>query len=62
MMGKRVDYAARSVICPDMYIGTHEIGIPLVGPDEPRDQDWDRRSVDGDADVLSVTPRCLPPS
>lgn len=30
MMGKRVDYAARSVICPDMYIGTNEIGIPLV--------------------------------
>ncbi|XP_077171658.1 DNA-directed RNA polymerase I subunit RPA1 isoform X2 [Paroedura picta] len=30
MMGKRVDYAARSVICPDMYIGTHEIGVPLV--------------------------------
>ncbi|XP_035387912.1 DNA-directed RNA polymerase I subunit RPA1 isoform X1 [Electrophorus electricus] len=30
MMGKRVDYAARSVICPDMYIGTNEIGIPIV--------------------------------
>lgn len=30
MMGKRVDYAARSVICPDMYIGTNEIGIPTV--------------------------------
>ncbi|XP_029021337.1 DNA-directed RNA polymerase I subunit RPA1 isoform X2 [Betta splendens] len=30
MMGKRVDYAARSVICPDMYIGTDEIGIPMV--------------------------------
>ncbi|XP_068181664.1 DNA-directed RNA polymerase I subunit RPA1 [Antennarius striatus] len=30
MMGKRVDYAARSVICPDMYIGTHEIGVPMV--------------------------------
>lgn len=30
MMGKRVDYAARSVICPDMYIGVNEIGIPLV--------------------------------
>ncbi|KAL8175797.1 UNVERIFIED_CONTAM: DNA-directed RNA polymerase I subunit RPA1 [Gekko kuhli] len=29
MMGKRVDYAARSVICPDMYIGTSEIGIPM---------------------------------
>lgn len=32
MMGKRVDFAARSVICPDMYIGTNEIGIPLVHP------------------------------
>ncbi|XP_066505483.1 DNA-directed RNA polymerase I subunit RPA1 [Hoplias malabaricus] len=30
MMGKRVDHAARSVICPDMYIGTNEIGIPMV--------------------------------
>ncbi|XP_015686989.1 DNA-directed RNA polymerase I subunit RPA1 [Protobothrops mucrosquamatus] len=30
MMGKRVDYAARSVICPDMYIQTNEIGIPMV--------------------------------
>uniref|UniRef100_A0A8C2EKD1 DNA-directed RNA polymerase subunit n=1 Tax=Cyprinus carpio TaxID=7962 RepID=A0A8C2EKD1_CYPCA len=30
MMGKRADYAARSVICPDMYIGTNEIGIPMV--------------------------------
>ncbi|XP_072860138.2 DNA-directed RNA polymerase I subunit RPA1 isoform X2 [Pogona vitticeps] len=30
MMGKRVDYAARSVICPDMYIHTNEIGIPMV--------------------------------
>uniref|UniRef100_A0A8C3JZE6 DNA-directed RNA polymerase subunit n=1 Tax=Calidris pygmaea TaxID=425635 RepID=A0A8C3JZE6_9CHAR len=30
MMGKRVDFAARSVICPDMYIGTNEIGIPMV--------------------------------
>ncbi|KAJ7313382.1 hypothetical protein JRQ81_004697 [Phrynocephalus forsythii] len=30
MMGKRVDYAARSVICPDMYIRTNEIGIPMV--------------------------------
>uniref|UniRef100_A0A8C9AQS0 DNA-directed RNA polymerase subunit n=1 Tax=Prolemur simus TaxID=1328070 RepID=A0A8C9AQS0_PROSS len=30
MMGKRVDYAARSVICPDMYISTNEIGIPMV--------------------------------
>ncbi|XP_037531337.1 DNA-directed RNA polymerase I subunit RPA1 [Nematolebias whitei] len=30
MMGKRVDYAARSVICPDMFIETNEIGIPMV--------------------------------
>ncbi|KAL2077653.1 hypothetical protein ACEWY4_027157 [Coilia grayii] len=30
MMGKRVDFAARSVICPDMYIDTSEIGIPMV--------------------------------
>ncbi|KAM6952648.1 DNA-directed RNA polymerase I subunit RPA1 isoform 2-T2 [Lycodopsis pacificus] len=30
MMGKRVDYAARSVICPDMYIETNEIGLPMV--------------------------------
>ncbi|XP_036079826.1 DNA-directed RNA polymerase I subunit RPA1 [Rousettus aegyptiacus] len=30
MMGKRVDYAARSVICPDLYINTNEIGIPMV--------------------------------
>ena len=31
MMGKRVDYAARSVISPDPYINMDEIGIPLVG-------------------------------
>jgi DNA-directed RNA polymerase I subunit RPA1 len=29
MMGKRVDYACRSVISPDPYVGTNEIGIPL---------------------------------
>lgn len=29
MMGKRVNYAARSVISPDPYIATHEIGVPL---------------------------------
>lgn len=28
MMGKRVNYACRSVISPDPYIGTNEIGIP----------------------------------
>ena len=30
MMGKRVNFAARSVISPDPYIATNEIGIPLV--------------------------------
>ena len=30
MMGKRVNYAARSVISPDPNIATNEIGIPLV--------------------------------
>ena len=30
MMGKRVDYAARSVISPDPYINVDEIGIPEV--------------------------------
>ncbi|GIY88578.1 DNA-directed RNA polymerase I subunit RPA1 [Caerostris extrusa] len=30
MMGKRVNYAARSVISPDPYIMVEEIGIPLV--------------------------------
>lgn len=29
MMGKRVDYCCRSVISPDPYVGTDEIGIPL---------------------------------
>lgn len=29
MMGKRVDFACRSVISPDPYVGTNEIGIPL---------------------------------
>jgi len=29
MMGKRVDYAARTVIAPDAYINTNEIGIPI---------------------------------
>lgn len=36
MMGKRVDYAARSVICPDMYINTNEIGIPMVRAERRR--------------------------
>ncbi|KAJ3233395.1 hypothetical protein HDU78_006496 [Chytriomyces hyalinus] len=30
MMGKRVNYAARSVISPDPYIETNEIGVPPV--------------------------------
>ena len=29
MMGKRVNYSARSVISPDPYIGSSEIGVPL---------------------------------
>ena len=28
MMGKRVDFCCRSVISPDPYVGTNEIGIP----------------------------------
>lgn len=30
MMGKRVNYSARSVISPDPALGTSEIGIPEV--------------------------------
>ena len=30
MMGKRVDFACRSVISPDPNIATNEIGIPIV--------------------------------
>ena len=30
MMGKRVDYACRSVISPDPYMNVNEIGIPEV--------------------------------
>lgn len=29
MMGKRVNYACRSVISPDPYVGANEIGLPL---------------------------------
>ena len=29
MMGKRVNFAYLSVISPDLYIGTNEIGLPL---------------------------------
>jgi DNA-directed RNA polymerase I subunit RPA1 len=30
MMGKRVNYAARSVISPDPSLETHEVGVPMV--------------------------------
>lgn len=30
MMGKRVNYACRSVISPDPYISVDEIGVPEV--------------------------------
>ena len=30
MMGKRVNYACRSVISPDPYMNVNEIGIPEV--------------------------------
>ena len=30
MMGKRVNFAARSVISPDVNINMDEIGVPLV--------------------------------
>jgi DNA-directed RNA polymerase I subunit RPA1 len=30
MMGKRVNYCCRSVISPDPYIGTNEVGIPVL--------------------------------
>eukprot|EP00548_Thalassiothrix_antarctica_P002369 CAMPEP_0194143518 /NCGR_PEP_ID=MMETSP0152-20130528/12684_1 /TAXON_ID=1049557 /ORGANISM="Thalassiothrix antarctica, Strain L6-D1" /LENGTH=1793 /DNA_ID=CAMNT_0038842973 /DNA_START=122 /DNA_END=5503 /DNA_ORIENTATION=+ len=29
MMGKRVDFACRSVISPDPYVGANEVGLPL---------------------------------
>ena len=29
MMGKRVNYAARSVISPDPNLNTNEVGVPL---------------------------------
>ena len=29
MMGKRVNYAGRSVIAPDPYLETNEVGIPV---------------------------------
>jgi DNA-directed RNA polymerase I subunit RPA1 len=29
MMGKRVNHCCRSVISPDPYIGTNEVGIPV---------------------------------
>lgn len=30
MMGKRVNFAARSVLGPDPYIRTNEIGVPII--------------------------------
>ena len=30
MMGKRVNFAARSVISPDPYINMDEVGVPMV--------------------------------
>lgn len=30
MMGKRVNYACRSVISPDPLLSTNEVGVPLV--------------------------------
>lgn len=30
MMGKRVNHAARSVISPDPYLNTNQVGIPLI--------------------------------
>ena len=30
MMGKRVNFAARSVISPDPYIATNEVGVPQI--------------------------------
>lgn len=30
MMGKRVNFAARSVLGPDPYLRTNEIGIPII--------------------------------
>ena len=30
MMGKRVDYACRSVISPDPNIDNHQVGLPMV--------------------------------
>ena len=29
MMGKRVNFCCRSVISPDPYMGTNEVGIPV---------------------------------
>ncbi|CAF4267933.1 unnamed protein product, partial [Rotaria sordida] len=30
MMGKRVNYAGRSVISPDPFIGIYQVGIPEI--------------------------------
>ena len=53
MMGKRVNFAARSVISPDPYLNTNEIGLPLYfsthlaypEPVTPRNVEWLRRLV-----------------
>jgi len=53
MMGKRVNFAARSVISPDPYIETNEIGVPLFfamnltypEPVTPQNLSWLRQLV-----------------
>lgn len=35
MMGKRVNYAARSVISPDPFLDTNEVGVSLLFPFPP---------------------------
>ena len=53
MMGKRVNFAARSVISPDPYLNTNEIGLPLYfsthlaypEPVTPRNVEWLKRLV-----------------
>jgi DNA-directed RNA polymerase I subunit RPA1 len=59
MMGKRVNYAARSVISPDPYINTGEIGIPVVfakkltfrEPVRENNLDWLQKLVENGANV-----------
>jgi len=53
MMGKRVNFAARSVISPDPYLNTNEVGLPLYfsthlaypEPVTPRNVEWLKRLV-----------------